>query len=99
MEGRKVYKEMTITYGELAQALTQLGYKNESNSEHFRYVNKKYDSVIVLRANPANRALFKAIISGFSYQLYMQGVIEENDDLAKLVEKNRMANNMPIAAY
>lgn len=97
MEGRSVYKEMNITYGELAQALTQLGFKNESDSEYFRYVNKKYDSVVLLRANPVNRILFKAIISGFSYQLYMQGVIEEYDDLAKLVEKNRLANNSAVA--
>ena len=98
MEGRRVYKEMSITYGELAQALSQLGYKNDSDSEHFRYVNKKHDSVILLRANSANRTLFKAIISGFAYQLSMQGVIEEEDDLAKLVEKNRMANNTAVAA-
>ena len=98
MEGRKVYKEMAITYGELAQALTQLGYKNESDVDHFRYVNKKHDSVISLRANSSNRTLFKAIISGFAYQLSMQGVIEDDDDLAKLVEKNRMTNNAPMAA-
>lgn len=97
MEGRRVYKEMNITYGELAEALTQLGYKNESDIEYFRYVNKKYNSVILLRSNPLNRTLFKAIISGFSYQLYMQGVIEDYDDLAKLVEKNRLANNAQIA--
>ena len=98
MEGRKVYKEMTITYGELAQALTELGYTNESDSDHFRYVHKKRASVILLKANAANRVLFKAIISAFSYQLYMQGVIEEQDDLAKLVEKNRLANSAQIAA-
>jgi hypothetical protein len=98
MEGRRVYKEMVITYGELATALMQLGYKNESDSDHFKYVNKKHDSVILLRANPANRTLFKAIISGFSYQLYMQGVIDDCDDLAKLVEKNRMTNTAQAAA-
>ena len=98
MEGRRVYKEMTITYGELAQALTQLGFKNESNNEHFRYVNEAYDAVILLRANPPNRTLFKAIISGFSYQLYMQGVIEDCDDLAKLVEKNRLTDYSQVAA-
>jgi signal recognition particle subunit SEC65 len=98
MEGRRVYKEMSITYGELAQALTELGYTNESDSDHFRYVHKKCASVILLKANPSNRALFKAIISGFSYQLYMQGVIEEYDDLAKLVEKNRLTNNAQVAA-
>jgi signal recognition particle subunit SEC65 len=98
MEGRRVYKEMSITYGELSQALTELGFSNESDAEHFRYVHKKYASVILLKANPSNRALFKAIISGFSYQLFMQGVIEEYDDLAKLVEKNRSANAAQIAA-
>ena len=98
MEGRRVYKEMTITYGELAQALTELGFRNESDSDHFRYAHKKYASVILLKANPPNRELFKAIISAFSYQLYMQGVIEDYDDLAKLVEKNRLTNSAQIAA-
>jgi hypothetical protein len=98
MEGRSVYKEMIISYGELATALTELGYRNESDSEHFKYVNKKHDSVVLLRANPASKTLFKAIISGFSYQLYMQGVIEDCDDLAKLVEKNRMTNNAQAMA-
>ena len=89
MEGKRVYKEMIITYGELAQALTQLGFQNQSDANYFRFVNSEHNSRVLLKSNPENKTLFKAIISGYSYQLYMQGVIDDFDDLAKLVEKNR----------
>ena len=89
MEGRSVYKEMVITYGELAQALIQLGFKNQSDAHYFRFVNSEHNARVLLKTNPENQILFKAIISAYSYQLYMQGVIEDFDDLAKLVEKNR----------
>lgn len=91
MEGRRVYKEMIITYGELAQALTQLGFQNQSDANYFRFVNSEHNSRVLLKSNPDNKTLFKAIISGYSYQLYMQGVIHDFDDLAKLIEKNREA--------
>jgi signal recognition particle subunit SEC65 len=91
MEGRRVYKEMNITYSEFAQALIQLGFQNQSDATYFRFVNSTHNSRVLLKSNPENTTLFKAIISGYSYQFFMQGVIDDFDDLAKLVEKNREA--------
>jgi hypothetical protein len=36
----KVYKDMIVTYGEFTEALKQLGFKDESTSERFRFKKK-----------------------------------------------------------
>ena len=48
MEKVRVYNELEATYGELAQILLQLGYKNTSNETLFRFVYKKRKSIIQL---------------------------------------------------
>ena len=90
MEGIRVYKEMLVTYGELAYALTQLGYVDDSTPEYFQYVNEKEKSVVLLRNHPENEFVAKINLAGCSYQLYFQGVLKHTDDLAKRIEKNRM---------
>ena len=90
MEGIRVYKEMLVTYGELAHALTQLGFEDDSTTEYFQYVNEKEKSVVLLKNKPENEFVAKINLSGCSYQLYFQGVLKHTDDLAKRIEKNRM---------
>lgn len=84
-----VYKEMNVTYGEVAQALEQLGYRNESNLEYFKFINEKYQSEIILPASPLESDFVKANTVGFSNLLFMQGVIKDPDNLVKIIEKNR----------
>ena len=90
MEGIRVYKEMLVTYGELAHALTQLGFEDDSTTEYFQYVNEKEKSVVLLKNKPENEFVAKINLAGCSYQLYFQGVLKHTDDLAKRIEKNRM---------
>lgn len=90
MEGIRVYKEMLVTYGELAHALTQLGFVEDTKSQHFHYVNEKKDSSALLRKHPENEFVAKINLAGLSYQLYMQGILKHTDDLAKRIEKNRL---------
>ena len=90
MEGIKVYNEMLVTYGELALALTQMGFVNESTSEYFQYVNKNIKSTILLKNHSENEIVAKINLAGCSYQLYMQSIIKHVDDLAKRIEKNRL---------
>ena len=48
METFKIYKNMSVTPDELFEALTKLGYDNQSNSEKRRFVKKTHKSVIEL---------------------------------------------------
>lgn len=91
MQYTHVYKEIAPTYQEVAQALTQLGYKDETNSTFFLFVNDAHQSEVKLPYQPYEKPFMKANLAGFSYLLYMQGVINDQDKLAKMIEKNRLA--------
>ena len=89
METIRVYKEMSVTYGELAYALTQMGFSNASTSDYFQYVNEKENATILLKARPSEEIVRQINLAGCSYQLYMHGILKHTDDLAKRIEKNR----------
>jgi hypothetical protein len=90
MQYTRVYKEIAPTYQEVAQALKQLGYQEKTDSEHFLFVNDAHQSEVKLPARPYDAPFLKANLAGFSYLLFMQGVIKDPDNLAKLIEKNRL---------
>jgi predicted DNA binding CopG/RHH family protein len=92
MQYLHVYKEMVASYGEIAEALKKLGFQDVSTSKHFRLVNTACNSEVKLPARPLDAVFSKVNLAGYSYQLYMQGVIEDYDDLAKLIEKSRLAH-------
>ncbi len=98
MQYLHVYKEIVANYGEIAQALKKLGFQDVSTEKHFRLVNAPLNSEVKLPARPLDALFSKANLAGYSYQLYMQGVIEEYDDFAKLIEKNRLAHTARVAA-
>jgi predicted DNA binding CopG/RHH family protein len=90
MNYTRVYNEISATYGEVAWALKKLGFQDVSTSEKFRFVNDKHNSEVKLPARLLDAPFAKANLAGYSYQLYMQGVIKHTDDLAKQIEKNRL---------
>jgi hypothetical protein len=94
-----VYKEMEVTYGEIAQALKQLGYQDESTAQNFRFINEAYKSEFLLPARPLESKFVKANTVSFSNLLFMQGVVKNPDKLVKIIEKNRLVaaqkNNSP----
>ena len=98
MQYLNVYKEIVANYGEVAEALKKLGFQDVSTPKHFRLVNSIHNSEVKLPARPLDTIFSKVNLAGYSYQLYMQGVIEEYDDLAKLVEKNRLTNTAKVTA-
>lgn len=91
MEYASLYNDISATYAEVAKALMQLRYQDVSTSELFYFVNEKEASEIKLPARPLETPFSKANLIGYSYILYMQGVIKHRDDLAKRIEKNRVA--------
>jgi hypothetical protein len=98
MEYATLYNDISATYGEVVLALKKLGFQDISTPEQFRFVNEKHNSEIKLPIRPLDTAFFKADLIGYSYILYMQGVIKHRDDLAKRIEKNRLAKPRKQAA-
>lgn len=91
MEYAILYNDISATYAEVAKALVQLGFHDVSTSENFHFVNEKENSEIKLPARPLETPFYKANLIGYSYILYMQGIIKHRDDFAKRIEKNRLA--------
>ena len=90
-----VYKEMDVTYGEVAEALTQLGFKDESNSEYFLFSSEALKSEVRLPYRALDALFAKINTLGFSNILFMQGIIKHPDNLVKLIEKNRVVKKRP----
>jgi len=86
-----VYKEMEVSYRELASALSYLGYRNATNEKHFRFINDEFNSDILLplphksEEEKVNKAYFVAL----SINMEWKGVLDDMDDLAKMIERNR----------
>ncbi len=85
----KIFVEESVTNRELMKVLSQIGFRDESNEEDFRFVNDKYNSIIVLPVRPLDEAVQRMYLASYSYQLYLQGVIRDEENLVKKVLQNR----------
>ena len=85
----QIFVKEAVTNGEFIKVLTQMGFRDESTKEGFRFVNDKYNSEIVLIVRPFDEALQRIDVADFSYQLYMQGVIKTEESLVKKILQNR----------
>ena len=85
----KVYKDMIVTYGEFFEALKQLGFKDESTTERFRFKKKTLASLINMPIRPLEAAMWTPNFFNYTQSLFLRGDIESPDDLAKMIEKNR----------
>ncbi len=107
-----VYKNLNITFGELDAAMQSLNFKKRlertkySFKEEFFgkkiwiavFFNEQSDRFYRLTQQPANELVPKHEIVKISDQLYQLGFIKDYDDLAKLIEKNRVRVPEKIAA-
>ncbi len=89
--------EVTITNSELIQALIQLNYRDESTDKKYRFVNDKYNSIVELPLLPLEEAVRKVDLDIYSYRLYMQGVIKQEENLIKKAQKNRARKKVAVA--
>ena len=79
-----------VTYGEMIEVLTKLGYHPEFDGKHNRYINEKFSSWVILAIRPNDDAIERMLFDTYSYRLYMQGVIKEENSLMLMIEKNRL---------
>ena len=85
----KIFVEVSVTNQELMKVLMQIGFRNESSEEDYRFVNDKYNSIVVLPVRPLDEAVQRMYLASYSYQLYLQGVIRDEENLVKKVLQNR----------
>ena len=102
-----IYKEIQPTYGEWLPILEQLGFKKQvvdmqtlfgEKRPQYRLENAAEKSVIILPYLPDNAPVLKAYFASYSIQLYWQGIIEDMQDMAKMIERNRLATEAKISA-
>ena len=103
-----IYKEIQPTYGEWLPILEQLGFQKQvvdmkrpiskAHSKQYRLENKAEKSIIILPYMPDNAPVLKAYFASYSIQLYWQGIIEDMQDMAKMIERNRLAAEAKISA-
>jgi hypothetical protein len=86
----RIFIDVPVTYGELIEVLTKLGYHQEVDAKGYRYVNDKYDSYVQLGDRSPDEMLEKAYAAAYSSLLYRQGVIKEEESLIHKIQKNRL---------
>ena len=93
----KIFVEVPVTYGEMIEVLTKLGYHQELNGKNYRYVNNKYDSYVLIRDTSPDELFEKAYAAAYSSLLYQQGVIKEEESIIYMIQKNRLKKNKKMA--
>ena len=94
-----IYKDLKVSYGEFTKALLRLGYHKEPIEDAILYVNDEYDSVIRIgHRNTPNKMMMLAVFTSEAYLMEMKGVLEHRDDIAKMIEQDRLqAQNTAVA--
>ena len=90
MERLRSYKEMEPTYGELEIALKKLNYENKSTSKIFVFINEEFDSVVAIPIKGKQEKVDKSRFAMISHNMEGLGIIKHRDDLAKMIEQNRL---------
>jgi hypothetical protein len=86
----RIFLDVPVTYGEMIEVLTKLGYRQEFDGKGYRYINDKHDSYVLLRAASPDEMLEKAFAAAYSSLLYGQGIIKEEESLIHKIQKNRL---------
>ena len=86
----RIYIEVPVTYGEMSQVLAKLGYQQEFDGKNNRYVHEKHKSIVVLPVRPLDEIVERIDVAAASYRLYLQGVIKEEENLIRMIQKNRL---------
>ena len=97
MEITRNYKDIVVTYKEMAGALKDLGFENDSTKKVFAYKNKNFDAIVLLPLKDENAQVNQAHFSSISFLLSQKGLLENRDDLAIIIEKKRVGRQKATA--
>ena len=86
----KVYNETQVTNGEMLAILTQLGFvETPSNPIEYRMQHTTSELYLVMPRMPLNEHILKGYTAKFGYLLCEFGILKHNDDLVKMILKER----------
>ena len=98
MQTISIYKNLEITYQEFETALFQLGYRKVSKKNATHYILDSHDSIIsVSHLNTPDKKMNKGEFAAQSFLMEMKGVLKEKDDIAKMIEQERLSPSHAIA--
>jgi hypothetical protein len=91
-----IYKNMEVTYKEFEHALLGLGYRKERKKNATFYINDVHDSIISISPlNTPDKTMIKGEFAAQAYLMEMKGVLADKDDIAKMIEQERLAKSPP----
>lgn len=85
-----LFVEVSVTYGEMIEVLTTLGYHQEFDGKNNRFINEKNNSFVVLPVRPFDETLERMYVAAYSSRLYLQGIVKEEESLVRMILKNRL---------
>ena len=93
----KTFAKSSVTYGEMIEALEKLGFRQEFDGKYYRYINDEHNSIILVPVCSPDELVEKVYLETDSRKLYNQGVVEEEDGIMRLIQKNRLKKIKKIA--
>ena len=104
MERIGIYKDLVVTYAEFENALLRLGFRQTVKNGWKVYINDEHEaSVKINPLNTPDKSMILGAFAGHAYNLEMMGVLEHRDDIAKMIEQDRLdaaarEQNTPVGA-
>ena len=93
----RIYLDVPVSYAEMIEVLTKLGYHPEFDGKHNRYINDKYKSIVIMPVENLDETMESIDVALDSRRLYRQGVIREEENLIRKIQKNRLKKSKPVS--
>ena len=93
----RIFIDVPVTYREMIEVLTKLGYHPEFDGKHNRYINDKYKSIVIMPVEDLDETMESIDVALDSRRLYRQGVIKEEENLIQKIQKNRLKKSKPVS--
>ena len=92
-----LFVEVSVTYGEMIEVLTKLGYHQEFDGKNNRFINETHKSFVVLPVRSLNETLERMYVAAYSSRLYLQGIIKDEESLVRAIIKNRLKKSKKVS--
>jgi signal recognition particle subunit SEC65 len=93
----RIFIEVPVTYREIIEVLTKLGYHPEFDGKYNRYINEKYKSIVILPNQGLDETMEIVDVAVYARRLYRQGVIKEEENLIKKIQANRLKKSQKVS--